>query len=71
MGYRCYQFYNGILHPVRFVSRVLKINESRYEPWAKEVFALLRVLKINGFELHGHPLTVYTHHTVLKWATSL
>jgi ribonuclease HI len=65
------QFRDGILHPIRFCGRVLKGGEPRYEPWAKEVLALLRILKICGFELGGRSLKVYTQFSVLSWVSSL
>jgi hypothetical protein len=40
------QLCDGVLKPQRFVGRTLKGSESRYEDWAKEVLALLRVLKV-------------------------
>ena len=52
------------------MGRTLKGSESRYEDWAKEVLALLRVLKVCYYELSKLPIKVYTRHSVFKWATS-
>ena len=53
------QMHDGLLHPVRFCSRVLKQSELRHESWAKEILALLRVLRIGYYELSGAELVVY------------
>ena len=63
------QMHDDLLHPVRFCSRILKQSELRHESWAKEILALLRVLRIGYYELSGAELVVYTQFQVLKWAT--
>ncbi|KAF0743339.1 hypothetical protein Ae201684P_007794 [Aphanomyces euteiches] len=61
------QEFDGILHPIRFCGRVLKGGEPRYEGWAKEVLALLRVLKTCFFEVRSRMLVVYTRFALLNW----
>ncbi|KAH9108693.1 hypothetical protein AeMF1_016145 [Aphanomyces euteiches] len=57
----------GGLHPIRFCGRVLKGSETRYEGWAKEILALLRVLKTCFFEVRGRAIVVYTRFGLMKW----
>ncbi|KAH9095706.1 hypothetical protein Ae201684P_015503 [Aphanomyces euteiches] len=57
----------GVLHPIRFCGRVLKGGETRYEGWAKEILALLRVLKTCFFEVRGRTIVVYTRFGLMKW----
>ncbi|KAH9084025.1 hypothetical protein Ae201684P_020288 [Aphanomyces euteiches] len=61
------QEFEGALHPIRFCGRVLKGGEPRYEGWAKEVLALLRVLKTCFFEGRSRMLVVYTRFALLNW----
>ncbi|KAF0744292.1 hypothetical protein Ae201684_000780 [Aphanomyces euteiches] len=61
------QEFEGALHPIRFCGRVLKGGEPRYEGWAKEVLALLRVLKTCFFEVRSRMLVVYTRFALLNW----
>ncbi len=63
------QLHDDLLHPVRFCSRMLKTSELRHETWAKEILALLRVLRVGYYELIGQELVVYTQFKVLQWAT--
>ncbi|KAH9130143.1 hypothetical protein LEN26_008813 [Aphanomyces euteiches] len=58
---------DGVLFPIRFCGRVLKGGETRYEGWAKEILALLRVLKTCFFEVRSRVLVVYTRFGLMKW----
>ncbi|KAH9098027.1 hypothetical protein LEN26_016787 [Aphanomyces euteiches] len=58
---------DGVLLPIRFCGRVLKGGETRYEGWAKEILALLRVLKTCFFEVCSRVLVVYTRFRLMKW----
>ena len=60
------QEHNGKLYPVRFVSRVFKAAEIRYEPAEKEVLALLKALSSLSI-LPSKEITVYTRYSTLKW----
>ena len=64
------QLSDGLLRPIRFCGRTLKGTESRYDPWALEVLALLRALRTCFYELSGAPLKVYTQFPVLQWVSS-
>ncbi|KAH9110418.1 hypothetical protein LEN26_013756 [Aphanomyces euteiches] len=57
----------GVLYPIRFCGRVLKGGECRYEGWAKEILALLRVLKTCFFEVRGWMIVVYTRYGLMRW----
>ncbi|KAH9132131.1 hypothetical protein AeRB84_021365 [Aphanomyces euteiches] len=57
----------GVLYPIRFCGRVLKGGECRYEGWAKEILALLRVLKTCFFEVRGWMIVVYTRYGPMRW----
>ncbi len=61
------QEHEGKLHPIRFVSRVLKQNELNYHIAEKEVLALLRVFRVCYTMLVGQELTVLTQYSSLKW----
>jgi hypothetical protein len=61
------QKFDGKLHPIRFISRVLKQNELNYHLAEKEVLALLRVFRICYNTLVGQKLTVLTRYSSLKW----
>ena len=61
------QEFDNVLHPIRFCGRVLKGGEPRYEGWAKEMLALLRVLKTCFFEVRSRTLVVYTCFALLNW----
>jgi hypothetical protein len=61
------QKFDGKLHPIRFVSRVLKQNELNYHLAKKEVLALLRVFRVCYNMLTGQKLTVLTRYSLLKW----
>ncbi|KAH9182546.1 hypothetical protein AeNC1_015479 [Aphanomyces euteiches] len=61
------QYYDGVLHPVRFCGRTLKGGEPCYEEWAKEALALLRAVKVFYYELRNMQLVVYSRHGLLKW----
>ena len=61
------QNYDGVMHPVQYVSRVLKDSELNYHEAEKEVLALLRALSSCYNIVAGRSLTVYTRYTVLKW----
>ncbi|KAH9073985.1 hypothetical protein Ae201684P_015885 [Aphanomyces euteiches] len=58
---------DGVLFPIRFCGRVLKGGETRYEGWAKEILALLRVLKTCFFEVRNRVIVVYTRFGLMKW----
>ncbi|DBA03711.1 TPA: hypothetical protein N0F65_004128 [Lagenidium giganteum] len=57
----------GLLHPVRFVSKVFKDAEMNYTSSEKEVFALLKALDQCFHCLVGAQITVYARHSTLKW----
>lgn len=61
------QEHEGVLHPVRFVSKVFKDAETRYTPSEQEVVALLKTLHAASHYLLGQPITVYARHSTLKW----
>jgi ribonuclease HI len=67
LGATVCQDHDGILHPVRFVSRVFKDAEIRYTPAEKEVLALLRVFDECFHYLAGRSIVVYARHSALKW----
>lgn len=46
---------------------MLKGGETRYEGWAKEILALLRVLKTCFFEVRDRVILVYTRFGLMKW----
>ncbi|OWZ05996.1 LOW QUALITY PROTEIN: reverse transcriptase [Phytophthora megakarya] len=59
------QEHEGLIHPVRFTSRVLKESELRYHIAEKEVLAILRTLEIFRPLIHGSefPVVVYTRYS--------
>ena len=61
------QKFDGKLHPIRFVSRVLKQNELNYHLAEKEVLALLRAFRVCYNMLAGQQLTILTRYSSLKW----
>ncbi|POM77532.1 LOW QUALITY PROTEIN: Reverse transcriptase [Phytophthora palmivora] len=62
------QWYDGVIHPVRFTGRVLNDAELRYHIAEKEVIAILRVLEIFRALVESSPvIVVYTRYSVLKW----
>ncbi|OWZ05804.1 hypothetical protein PHMEG_00022034 [Phytophthora megakarya] len=61
------QNYDEKLHPVRFCGRVLKDVEKNYHLAAKEVLALLRLLKTCYTQLVGRTIHVYTRVSMSNW----
>ncbi|OWZ15999.1 LOW QUALITY PROTEIN: reverse transcriptase [Phytophthora megakarya] len=63
------QEHEGLIHPVRFTSRVLKESELRYHIAEKEVLAILWTLEVFRPLIRGSefPVVVYTSYSVLKW----
>ena len=61
------QEYDGVLFPVRYVSKVFKANELNYFDSEKEVLALLKALDVGFQYLAGQKITVYTRYSTLKW----
>ncbi|DAZ95722.1 TPA: LOW QUALITY PROTEIN: hypothetical protein N0F65_007128, partial [Lagenidium giganteum] len=61
------QEHDGILHPVRFVSKVFKDTETRYTSAEEEVLALVKTLHTASHYLLGQAITVYTRYSLMKW----
>jgi ribonuclease HI len=61
------QEHDGILHPVRFVSKVFKDAETRYTGAEQEVLALLKTLEAASNFLYGQQVTVHARHSTMKW----
>ncbi|DBA00134.1 TPA: LOW QUALITY PROTEIN: hypothetical protein N0F65_000457, partial [Lagenidium giganteum] len=61
------QEHDGILHPVRFVSKVFKDTETRYTGAEQEVLALVKTLHTASHYLFGQAITVYTRYSLMKW----
>ena len=60
------QEFDGKMHPVRYVSRVLHDAETRYH-MEKDFLALLQVLNTCYTLVAGAKLTIYTRFSSLKW----
>ena len=62
------QDHDGVYHPVKFTSRVLKPAERNYHESEREILALLRVLYDSSFsQLAGRQVKVFTRTSALGW----
>ena len=61
------QKYDGIIHPIQFVSRTLKAAERNRHIVEREILALLRVLHVCYTYLSGKKLYVYTRQSTFAW----
>ena len=61
------QEHDDVMHPVKFVGRVLKQSELNYQLAEKEILALLRVLKVCYTMLVGRKIHVLTRFSSIKW----
>jgi hypothetical protein len=61
------QEHEGILHPVRFVTKVFKDTETRYTGAEQEVLALLKTLDAASHFLYGQPVIVHARYSTMKW----
>ncbi|GMF57192.1 unnamed protein product [Phytophthora fragariaefolia] len=63
------QEHDGVMHPVRFCGRVLKVNEVNYHPAEKEVLAQLLLLKTCYTQLAGLRGHAVSWHLVVHRVT--
>ncbi|DBA00898.1 TPA: hypothetical protein N0F65_006098 [Lagenidium giganteum] len=61
------QEHDGLLHPVRFVSKVFKDADTRYTAAEQEALALLKTLHTARHYLYGQSVTVHTKYLLMKW----
>ena len=64
------QEHDGLLHPVRFYSKVFQDNERGYMPAEREVLALLKTLDASLDLMAGQEITVYARFSTMKWLFS-